>query len=167
MVFVGWHENAKADQGRYGERNIANEELEQLTRGLINSYKITNTETSTTLTKYNTEKTLYAIWWYEYQLDYDANGGSGAPEHEHAYTSDKQYDFRISNDKPTHAAGYEFLGWSETQIQAGAGTEADVQYKASAEGAEVRYLVSISGSPDDEDYGFTGKRLYAVWGTPA
>ena len=159
LAFVGWHENKNADQGKYGEPNRANDELLQLTQLLTNPYPITVGSST-----YSGEKTLYAIWWFEYLLEYDANGGSGAPEHEHVYTSDTSYNFRISNDKPTHAAGYKFLGWSTKAVAAGQGTESDVEYKASTSDTAVRYLLQMGSDKESDDYGYAETKLYAVWG---
>ena len=167
MVFVGWHENERSDSGRYGEQIHTNEEIENLTQSLISPYVITNTAASTSLPAYTTEKTLYAIWWHEFNLVYDANGGSGAPEHEHAYVKNPNFEFEISKDIPTHASGYTFLGWSENQITPGQGTEADVQINASPQsGPKVDWNVPAAGDPSSDDYGYTEKKLYAVWGPP-
>jgi len=40
------------------------------------------TEPALASSVYVSEKTLYAIWWYEFKLIYDANGGSGGIEFE-------------------------------------------------------------------------------------
>ena len=157
LVFVGWHENKNADQGRFGEKNTTNSELEQLTQILKNPYKFE-------ATGYANEKTLYAIWWFEFNLDYDANGGSNAPEHEHAYTKNPNFPFEISKDKPTHSAGYKFLGWSEEKTTPGQGTEADVQLHPSTNDNKVDWNVLAAGDPSSDEYGYTGKILYAVWG---
>ena len=51
-----------------------------------------------------------------FTLNYDANGGTGAPATQ-TYTATSQYEnshtFTISNDKPTRQ-DYEFKGWAET-----------------------------------------------------
>ena len=157
LVFVGWNEQSNSDQGKYGERITDNTELEQLTQNLTNPYKLSGTA-------YENEKTLYAVWWHEFNLEYDANGGSNAPEHEHAYTKHANFPFEISMDIPTHSAGYRFLGWSEKKTTPGQGTEEDVQFEASTSSQKNDWNVTAAGDPSSDEYGYTGKKLYAVWG---
>ncbi|MBQ7160432.1 MAG: InlB B-repeat-containing protein [Clostridia bacterium] len=65
--------------------------------------------------KYNVEKnvTLYAVW-YEgntvfYNVDFDANGGAGAPASAEAETGS---EYTLPDSEPTRD-GYVFLGWSK------------------------------------------------------
>ena len=58
--------------------------------------------------------TIYAVWsaiTYTYTLNYDANGGSGAPASETHTTSATGYQFTVSATQPTRS-DYNFLGWA-------------------------------------------------------
>ena len=74
----------------------------------------------------------------EYKLNYDANGGSGAPD---TQTQENNRDFTVSGGVPTRE-GYTFQGWSLT-------SNGEVQYRAGD-------AISI---PE----GQTELTLYAIW----
>ena len=80
--------------------------------------------------------TLYAVWREIYTVNYDANGGTGAPE---SQIKTKNVTLILSSIEPTRE-GYEFAGWA---------TEKNVK--------RVDYL---PGATYTEEYGTT---LYAVW----
>lgn len=91
------------------------------------------------------DTTVKAIWKAEgsitYELTYDANQGTGAPEKESYTGTEASHTFTISWTSPTRS-GYTFLGWSDTatgQAQYLPGTEITLQ----------------SGSPT--------KTIYAIW----
>ena len=62
------------------------------------------------------ETTLYAIWAkeYAYILNYDANGGAGAPAQQIVTSAASTVSFQISSTVPTRD-GYEFLGWTKVK----------------------------------------------------
>ena len=62
-----------------------------------------------------------------FTLNYDANGGTGAPASQTATAVDSA-TFTISNVSPSWGS-YEFLGWSRTRY-VDSRTEADVEYRA-------------------------------------
>lgn len=62
-----------------------------------------------------------------FSLNYNANGGTGAPATQTAVAVDSA-TFTVSNGTPTWGS-YEFLGWSRTQYS-DSRTEADVEYRA-------------------------------------
>lgn len=63
--------------------------------------------------KNNTAITLYAIWKKDITLNYNNNGGTGAPSSSTVtiYNATTSHTFTISNTTPTRV-GYNFLGWS-------------------------------------------------------
>ena len=65
---------------------------------------------------YGASKTLYAVWkekTYTSTLNFDANGGTGAPSSlTYTGTSTSAHAFDIPSTKPTRS-GFDFLGWSE------------------------------------------------------
>lgn len=82
-----------------------------------------------------------------YTLNYDANGGAGAPSAQTAYSTTGTCDFTVPNTAPTWGQ-YRFLGWSFTQYP-DSRTPADVEYVA---GDTVTLL---EANPT--------RTLYAVW----
>jgi len=87
------------------------------------------------------------VW--KFTLNYDANGGTGAPAAQTYGTNNKyesSHDFTVSSVVPTRS-GYTFLGWSTTR----SGT---VNYKAGNS-----YHIAGSGFAG----GSVTKTLYAVW----
>lgn len=86
-----------------------------------------------TLTKDNPTKIIYAVWKPIFELHYNANGGTGAPDSQ-TYTSysatSTQATFTSRNQIPTKD-GYTFKGWADSaaattaQYQPG-GTKPDV-----------------------------------------
>lgn len=63
----------------------------------------------------DTTVTLYAIWYKQYTLTYDANGGTGGPgsDTKKAYYGGSA-TFTISSTAPTKS-GYTFLGWNTSK----------------------------------------------------
>ena len=98
-----------------------------------------------TLTKDNPIKTIYAVWKPIFELRYDANGGTGAPDSQ-TYTAlsatSTQATFTVPNQTPTKD-GYTFKGWADSA------TATDAQYQP---GGKV--TVKHADSP---------KTVYAVW----
>ena len=98
-----------------------------------------------TLTKDNPTKTIYAVWKPIFELHYNANGGTGAPDSQ-TYTAlsatSTQATFTVPNQTPTKE-GYTFKGWADSA------TATDAQYQP---GGTV--AVKHTDSP---------KTVYAVW----
>ena len=69
-----------------------------------------------TLTKDNPTKTIYAVWKPIFELHYNANGGTGAPDSQ-TYTAlsatSTQATFTVPNQTPTKE-GYTFKGWADS-----------------------------------------------------
>ena len=65
-----------------------------------------------TVQKSNRSRTLYAVWTriYDYILNYNANGGSGAPASDTYSTELTSHTFTVSSTIPTLAA-HSFDGW--------------------------------------------------------
>ena len=78
---------------------------------------------------------------YTHKLEYDANGGTGAPATQSATNYVDNHIFTISNTKPIRD-GYKFLGWSLSQ------TETSASYFPNGQ----------IGVPAN-----SSKKLYAVW----
>ena len=68
---------------------------------------------------YKANETLFLFFEEEkektFKLNYDANGGTGAPESQTAKSTADKYDFTISSVEPTRD-GYTFLGWELNPI---------------------------------------------------
>ena len=98
-----------------------------------------------TLTKDNPTKIIYAVWKPIFELHYNANGGTGAPDSQ-TYTSysatSTQATFTSRNQIPTKD-GYTFKGWADSAAAT------DAQYQP---GGKV--TVKHADSP---------KTVYAVW----
>ncbi len=94
------------------------------------------------ITVTGTDTVLYAQWYPNYTLIYDANGGTGAPASETQASGTGWATFIVSDTEPTRE-GYTFLGWADT---------ADATYGIYSEG--IRMLLT---------YPATEKTLYAVW----
>ena len=98
-----------------------------------------------TLTKDNPIKTIYAVWKPIFELRYDANGGTGAPDSQ-TYTAlsatSTQATFTVPNQTPTKE-GYTFKGWADSAIATTA------QYQP--------------GGPIPEKHDNSPKTVYAVW----
>ena len=98
-----------------------------------------------TLTKDNPTKTIYAVWKPIFELHYNANGGTGAPDSQ-TYTAlsatSTQATFTVPNQTPTKE-GYTFKGWADSA------TATTAQYQP---GGTV--AVKHADSP---------KTVYAVW----
>ena len=98
-----------------------------------------------TLTKDNPTKTIYAVWKPIFELHYNANGGTGAPDSQTRTASHptvNQVTFTVPNQTPTKE-GYTFKGWADSA------TATDAQYQP---GGTV--AVKHADSP---------KTVYAVW----
>lgn len=98
-----------------------------------------------TLTKDDPAKTIYAVWMPFFELRYDANGGTGAPDSQTRTASHptvNQVTFTVPNQTPTKE-GNTFKGWADSA------TATDAQYQP---GGTV--AVKHADSP---------KTVYAVW----
>lgn len=98
-----------------------------------------------TLTKDDPAKTIYAVWMPFFELRYDANGGTGAPDSQTRtalHPTVNQVTFTVPNQTPTKE-GYTFKGWADSA------TATDAQYQP---GGTV--AVKHADSP---------KTVYAVW----
>ena len=98
-----------------------------------------------TLTKDNPTKTIYAVWKPIFELHYNANGGTGAPDSQ-TYTAlsatSTQATFTVPNQTPTKE-GYTFKGWADSA----AATTAQYQ----------------PGGPIAVKHTDSPKTVYAVW----
>ena len=98
-----------------------------------------------TLTKDNPTKTIYAVWKPIFELHYNANGGTGAPDSQ-TYTSlsatTTQATFTVPNQTPTKE-GYTFKGWADSA------TATTAQYQP--------------GGPIAVKHENSPKTVYAVW----
>lgn len=98
-----------------------------------------------TLTKDNPTKTIYAVWKPIFELHYNANGGTGAPDNQ-TYTAlsatSTQATFTVPNQTPTKE-GYTFKGWADSA----AATTAQYQ----------------PGGPIAVKHENSPKTVYAVW----
>lgn len=98
-----------------------------------------------TLTKDDPAKTIYAVWMPFFELRYDANGGTGAPDSQTRTASHptvNQVTFTVPNQTPTKE-GYTFKGWADSA------TATTAQYQP---GGTI--AVKHTDSP---------KTVYAVW----
>lgn len=97
------------------------------------------------LTNDNPTKTIYAIWLPIFELHYNANGGTGAPDSQ-TYTAlsatSTQATFTVPNQTPTKE-GYTFKGWADSA------TATDAQYQP--------------GGPIAVKHENSPKTVYAVW----
>lgn len=97
------------------------------------------------LTKDNPKKTIYAIWLPIFELHYNANGGTGAPDSQ-TYTAlsatTTQATFTIRDQIPTKD-GYTFKGWADSS------TATTAQYQP--------------GGPIAVKHENSPKTVYAVW----
>ena len=98
-----------------------------------------------TLTKDSPSKTIYAVWMPFFELRYDANGGTGAPDSQ-TYTAlsatSTQATFTVPNQTPTKE-GYTFKGWADSA------TATTAQYQP--------------GGPIAVKHTDSPKTVYAVW----
>ena len=98
-----------------------------------------------TLTKDNPTKTIYAVWKPIFELHYNANGGTGAPDSQ-TYTALSatltQATFTVPNQTPTKD-GYTFKGWADSA------TATTAQYQP--------------GGPIAVKHENSPKTVYAVW----
>ena len=141
------------------------------------------------LTKDNPTKTIYAIWLPIFELHYNANGGTGAPDSQ-TYTSlsatSTQATFTSRNQIPTKD-GYTFKGWADSaaattaQYQPGgtiAVNHADSPKTVYAvwekNAAPIEYTVTYyknDGSANDlfyktSDWGEPSEKYNIYWGKP-
>jgi uncharacterized repeat protein (TIGR02543 family) len=94
---------------------------------------------------YNGSKTLYAVWQsgasYTCYLNYDANGGSGAPSAQsYTGTSTLNHTFTIPSTVPTRS-GYAFLGWSASPSANAASYLGGDPYGVAYNGSATLYAV--------------------------
>ncbi len=104
---------------------------------------------------------LYAVWTendhtyvltYDLGTDADGNPAPGSLDAAYIGSKDDPYGFTVTSKTPGWV-GYKFLGWSDIEIEAGLGTEADVKYRAGD-----TFSVSRDGTKT-----VTYATLYAVW----
>ena len=98
-----------------------------------------------TLTKDNPTRTIYAVWMPDFELRYDANGGTDAPANQTRTASAptvNQVTFTVPDQTPTKA-DYTFKGWADSAAATNA------QYQP---GGNI--AVKHTDSP---------KTVYAVW----
>ncbi len=106
--FLGWAESSTATSAKY---------------------KAGGTYTATSSTT-----TLYAVWQElskDYTLDFDANGGSGAPGSLTGSSGTGSYTFTIPATIPSKD-GYTFLGWSKSSSATSAAYKAGGTYTATS-----------------------------------
>ena len=97
------------------------------------------------LTKENPTKTIYAVWMPFFELKYDANGGTGAPDSQTrtaGHPTVNQVTFTVPNQTPTKE-GYTFKGWADSA------TATTAQYQP--------------GDTVDVKHENSPKTVYAVW----
>ena len=97
------------------------------------------------LTKENPTKTIYAVWMPFFELKYDANGGTGAPDSQTrtaGHPTVNRVTFTVPNQTPTKE-GYTFKGWADSA------TATDAQYQP--------------GGPIAVKHENSPKTVYAVW----
>lgn len=90
-----------------------------------------------TLTKDDPTKTIYAVWMPFFELKYDANGGTGAPDSQTrtaAHPTVNRVTFTVPNQTPSKE-GYTFKGWADsaaaTTAQYQPGDTVDVKHENS------------------------------------
>ncbi len=150
FMFVGWAESKNATIGTYGYPNEANPDIYTATQYLQPEYFIPTHYAESD--SYRT-KTLYAIWRYEFETTYYANGGAHAPSMRHDYTTLASCTLRVEDDEVIPVRdGYTFLGWSRDPNA----TEPEYTHDAS-----LGYPTQLT-VPGNSD-GFTAITLYAVW----
>lgn len=99
-------------------------------------FKCWNTNSSGTGTNYNpggsytgnANLTLYAIWYQNYTVNYNANGGTGAPS---AQTKVYGTNLTLSSTKPTRS-GYTFVRWNTNTSNTGTAYNPGGTYSANA-----------------------------------
>lgn len=88
--------------------------------------------------------TVYANWT-QYTLDYNANGGSGAPSAKKWYGQTT-----VSSTKPTRS-GYQFLGWDDnytaTSVKYSPGSSINISENITLYAVWGKITVSITGNP--------------------
>ena len=98
-----------------------------------------------TLTKDDPTKTIYAVWMPFFELKYDANGGTGAPDSQTrtaAHPTVNRVTFTVPNQTPSKE-GYTFKGWADSA------TATTAQYQP--------------GGTIDVKHENSPKTVYAVW----
>lgn len=102
--------------------------------------------------------TLYAVWSSDvFEIEYDANGGSGAPSDSLAVKYGSKY-MNFAKSQPSRT-GHTFKGWSKTRITSVKNTSGHVEYTVgqTLEVSDVNALYELA-------YGNGGTAtLYAVW----
>ena len=97
------------------------------------------------LTKDDPIKTIYAVWMPFFELKYDANGGTGAPDSQTrtaAHPTVNRVTFTVPNQTPSKE-GYTFKGWADSAAAT------DAQYQP--------------GDTVDVKHENSPKTVYAVW----
>lgn len=151
-VFTGWSTDPNATQGEFGHPNTQNPQIAELTGGLEDPYHMATAPSAYEATK---TETMYAIWWYEFYLEYNANeGGSQAPPLARAYKSADSYSFPLDKNIPVHKDGLKFLGWATSP------NATTPEYQP----GDYAPLTACT-DPSSDDYGYVELKLYAVWGS--
>lgn len=147
--FVGWSDKETGGP-KYGYQNKANASLESLTQDLLPTIELTPATRNTT---------LYAIWYYEFEMNFELNAtdeASWSPgTKQYAYSNANNVKFKIpSTDVAGPPQWYDteagvqrvFLGWNESSDGTG------IMYQP---GDEVPIVAASNG--------FGSKTLYAIW----
>lgn len=141
FAFVGWSRTQGASSGTYGYKDSSNAAYESVTSHLSDTIELANNDSIAT---------LYAVWWYEYRLNYVANGegahGADAPGHVYSALTSTNAVLTVTNVEPTWE-NHTFLGWS-----------------TNPEDTQVMYTKGdrITLNADTAD-GLAEMTLYAVW----
>lgn len=170
---------APSSQTKYYDKSLSLSSLKPIRTG----YTFKGWSTSSTATKAsyqpgdnytsNSNVTLYAVWEkIQYNISYDANGGSGAPSDQSKY-----YDSTITlrSGKPTRE-GYIFKGWStrstalSADYQPGASYSSNSNLTLYAVWEQIKYYVYYnanggSGAPF-EQWKYYDSTLVLRSGTP-
>ena len=156
FTFAGWAQTKNATFGEFGYPHGDNAELRNLTRNLKSPIAFTFDDHKTG--DLTAAKTLYAVWWYEFDIEFKENAydAYGGPAVQHIYRSADHTIVRAfgedNNDPlPTPVRpGYKFLGWSRDK---------DATVPEFSTLSEYPSDITIQGSP-------TGKisvTFYAIW----
>lgn len=97
------------------------------TKTITVTFKNYNTDNGNSATK-TVSFTVSVPAWTSYTVQYNANGGSGAPS---SQTKWKDQTLKLSTTKPTRT-GYSFLGWSTSSTATSATYAAGANYTANA-----------------------------------
>ncbi len=155
---------APSSQTKYYDKSLSLSSLKPIRTG----YTFKGWSTSSTATKAsyqpgdnytsNSDATLYAVWErIQYNISYDANGGSGAPSAQSKYHGST---LALRSAKPTRT-GYIFKGWSTSSTATKASYQPGDNYTSNsnvtlyAVWEKIQYNISYdanggSGAPSDQ-----------------